>query len=406
MPTTLLGALVLLAALLVLPLVLASRAEAFVYWTNQTDGAIGLANLDGTGVDPRFIDGIRSPGSIALDAGHIYWTGGVDPEDEIPTIARARLDATHVDEALLSAGIFFLPNLPESIAVDENHVYWTEHFEDHPAGLMIPPHGSIGRVNLDGTDPDHKFIARSAKTLVTDVAVDGNHIYWSEYETGSGPTFTSAIGRANLDGTGVDSAFISSPSAAGFTPRQLEVDAGHLYWLNQRMSPYPPTVESIGRASLDGSGVEQSFLAAYGANSLAVDAGYLYWSHPTNIARANLDGTGIEQSFITTGSPVSWIDVNFSLGKLRRDKDKGTAKLTVEVPASGVIKLADTKKLKDAEVRAEAAGEVQLPIVPQGRAKRKLAHKGKAKVKVELTYTPDGGDPEAQTRTLKLIERG
>ena len=172
------------------------------------------------------------------------------------------------------------------------------------------------------------------------------------------------------------------------------------------MSPYPPTVESIGRASLDGSGVEQSFLAAYGANSLAVDAGYLYWSHPTNIARANLDGTGIEQSFITTGSPVSWIDVNFSLGKLRRDKDKGTAKLTVEVPASGVIKLADTTKLKDAEVRAEAAGEVQLPIVPQGRAKRKLAHKGKAKVKVEFTYTPDGGDPEAQTRTLKLIERG
>ena len=31
---------------------------------------------------------------------------------------------------------------------------------------------------------------------------------------------------------------------------------------------------------------------------------------------------------------------------------------------------------------------------------------GKVKVGVEVTYTPDGGQPSTQTATLKLIERG
>ena len=53
-------------------------------------------------------------------------------------------------------------------------------------------------------------------------------------------------------------------------------------------------------------------------------------------------------------------------------------------------------------MRAEAAGEVQLAIKPRGSAKKKLAEHGKAKVKVEVTYTPDGGEPEAQTATLRL----
>jgi hypothetical protein len=57
-------------------------------------------------------------------------------------------------------------------------------------------------------------------------------------------------------------------------------------------------------------------------------------------------------------------------------------------------------------VRAEAAGEVRLPIEPSGRAKRKLAKKGRANVKAEVAYTPDGGEPDTQIAALKLIKRG
>ena len=94
--------------------------------------------------------------------------------------------------------------------------------------------------------------------------------------------------------------------------------------------------------------------------------------------------------------------MNFSLGKLKKANNKGTAKLTLEVPAPGGIALAQTTKVNAAEVRAEAAGKVQLAIKPRGKAKKKLAKKGKVKVGVEVTYTPDGGEPEAQVATLRL----
>jgi hypothetical protein len=129
---------------------------------------------------------------------------------------------------------------------------------------------------------------------------------------------------------------------------------------------------------------------------------FIYWTNYSAIARASLDGSGVDQSFITDVGYPAAIAVNFSLGKLKKDKERGTAQPTVEVPAPGDVALVQTKNLKGAGLRAEAAGEVQLPIKPQGGAKEKLAHKGKAKVKAEVTYTPDGGEPEAQIATLRV----
>lgn len=47
--------------------VVATPANAFVYWTNNSSGTIGRANLDGTGVNQSFITGAYVvPGSLAL----------------------------------------------------------------------------------------------------------------------------------------------------------------------------------------------------------------------------------------------------------------------------------------------------------------------------------------------------
>jgi len=47
--------------------VVATPANAFVYWTNNSSGTIGRANLDGTGVNQSFITGAYLvPGSRAL----------------------------------------------------------------------------------------------------------------------------------------------------------------------------------------------------------------------------------------------------------------------------------------------------------------------------------------------------
>jgi hypothetical protein len=99
---------------------------------------------------------------------------------------------------------------------------------------------------------------------------------------------------------------------------------------------------------------------------------------------------------------------DFSFGTVKRNKRRGTAKLTVEiVEGPGELVLAKTRKVKavDEAVADEGPTEDQLAIKPKGKARRQLNKKGKAKVKAEVTYTPDEGDPNTQSKKLKLKKR-
>jgi phosphotransferase system IIA component len=136
---------------------------------------------------------------------------------------------------------------------------------------------------LDGTAVNKSFIPGG-----DGVAVDAQFIYWTNLGIPGG-----AIGRANLDGTGVNQTFITG---AG-DPQFVAVDGQHIYWSN----PYPSP--DIGRANLDGTSVNSSFISgAPNASGVAVDGQHLYWStlglH--TIGRANLDGTSVNNSFIGT----------------------------------------------------------------------------------------------------------
>ena len=261
--------LALLAALLVSPLALAPRAEAFVYWTNQSDGTIGRADLDGTGVDERS-SAASQPGGRRRGCAARLLDGRVPREMGPRTIARARLDGTgrpdiHPRRRDLSATEI------GSIAVDEDHIYWAEN-SGH--GVLLPPLGSIGRANLDGTGVDQSFIPFPADKAAG-VAVDATT------STGATGDHAPPIGRANLDGTGVDHTFIPFPS--GFTPGAVEVDAAHIYWFNAR-----PTYPSEGTPSVAPTSTEPASTRASSAASgsrhradLAVDAGHIYWAAPT-----------------------------------------------------------------------------------------------------------------------------
>ena len=139
----------------------------------------------------------------------------------------------------------------------------------------------IGRANFDGSNQQ---ILIKAVTGAGDMAVDQGHLYW-------GAPFT--IARADLDGTEVDQDFIAVPGS----PRGIAVDGSHLYWgANLGMT--------IGRANLDGSGVDQSFITTTELTSaVAVDDDHVYWTayqQGATIGRANLDGSGVDHSFIRT----------------------------------------------------------------------------------------------------------
>jgi virginiamycin B lyase len=220
-------------AVLVL-LCVAAPAHAYIYWDNTGNGTIARANLNGTGVNHRFITRAgAAPSNVAVDGAHIYWTReGNNPGTPGP-IGRANLDGTNVDQS-------FITEATGGVAVDGTHIYWTNGY-------------TVGRANLDGTGANQRFITGAANPL--GVAVDGAHIYWTNQGNGT-------IGRANLDGTEVNQSFITRASS----PTGVAVDGAHIYWSNQGKG-------TIGRANLGGTNVDQSFITrADGPFGVAVDA--------------------------------------------------------------------------------------------------------------------------------------
>ena len=79
-------------------------------------------------------------------------------------------------------------------------IYWTND------------NGTIGRANIDGTNPNQAFVTGLADPF--GVAVDYQHVYWADEDQDS-------IGRANLDGTNVQEQFITGASS----PRGIAVSA-------------------------------------------------------------------------------------------------------------------------------------------------------------------------------------
>ena len=272
-------------ALLVVAPTPASHAQV-VYGVD----AIGRATLDGSGVEQSFIPTSHYSTGVAVDADHVYWAGydsSTTPGSY--SIGRANLDGSGVEPRFIS-----LATQPEDVAVDGEHVYWAQRF-----GSSY----SIGRADLDGTDVDESFII-TGTYLLTAVAVDSNHVYWTSL-TPYAIEPTSSIGRANLDGSGVEQSLIKTSSYSF----GLAVDADHVYWTHQGNG-------TIGRANLDGSSVDQGFLTELGGVlGVAVDTNHIYWTtrrrsignEPPQdwvgtIGRANLDGSAAERSFISSES--------------------------------------------------------------------------------------------------------
>jgi hypothetical protein len=149
--------------------------------------------------------------------------------------------------------------------------------------------GTVARANRDGTSPNIRFIFTD-RAGACGVAVDGAHIYWANTGDTNGSSGTT-IGRANLDGTGVNQSFITGAKA----PCGVAVDGAHIYWANESGG-------TIGRANLDATGVDENFISGLASPcGVTLDSAHIYVTNvnTSTIARANLDGTGVNQSFIT-----------------------------------------------------------------------------------------------------------
>jgi hypothetical protein len=62
----------------------APSAKALGIFGSTSSGAIGGAEIDGTGVNQSLITGITGPGGVAVDGTHIHWVS-----NDIPHITSA-----------------------------------------------------------------------------------------------------------------------------------------------------------------------------------------------------------------------------------------------------------------------------------------------------------------------------
>jgi hypothetical protein len=95
----------------------------------------------------------------------------------------------------------------------------------------------------------------------------------------------------------------------------------------------------------------------------------------------------------------------FHFVKLKRNKKKGTATLAILVPGPGTLTLSG-KGLAKQQAGPHGVETVKLAVNAKGKAKKKLSRSGTAKVELTVTFTPTGGDPRTQAKSVKLIRRG
>jgi hypothetical protein len=223
--------------------------------------AIGRANIDGSGSQLNFIP--TTAKWTAVDSGHVYWT-----DTEAGTIGRAQLDGSNPEPSFIS-GL----ESPEGIAVDSGHIYWAEA-RDHEEG-----HGTIGRATLAGGTVEKEFITGASGPH--GLAVNSEFIYWAA---------NNGIGRATIAGGSPEQSFIAGENDWG-----IAVNATNLYWIDQ-----PEFFgSSLYEYGVDGHYVNQGSVDK-GAHGLAVDANHVYWSDGGNgtIVRSELDLSNVDPKFI------------------------------------------------------------------------------------------------------------
>jgi virginiamycin B lyase len=412
----------------VLVLTWPARAGAQVYWSsgngNVTDtpqSIVGRADLDGTEVNPSLVTDYLGQQPIAADANHLYYFS-----EERSAEVRANLDGGEEVE---------LPGAGFVAAIDGEHIYWMTDSE------------TIGRAKLDGSDSEPEFIKGIlGQPEPGGIAVYGGFVYWAGYAGG----FGDAIGRASLSTRTPENGFVEfNPNNGEFNefpantgPRGIAVDEAGIFWTN---NSYDSTVYSIGHVGLVGGTANQDFIpgANVGFAGIAIEGSDLYWdsynesNNERTISRAEVQGADAEGHGVALdlnliklgdGNP-KWLAVDaasspppapppppppipssppnqgpsssFSFGKVKLLKKSGSASLTVALPGPGRLVLKG-KGLITLTEAVKATGNLSLTIKPTKKTAKKLKKSGKAKVTAEVTFTPTGGAPHTESKSLTL----
>ncbi len=131
-------------------------------------------------------------------------------------------------------------------------------------------------------------LASTAAVTALHATPAGAYVYWVNNASHS-------IGRANLDGTGVNQNFI--PAKRGPADGSIAVDSTHIYWTYDTL---PDSEDVIRRARLDGTGVERNFAPVPGEDpvGLAPSGTHVFYGMSSGV-KAIRKSDGVAQNCIT-----------------------------------------------------------------------------------------------------------
>ncbi len=255
-----------------------AQADApMVYWTDSNQGKIQRAELDGSGQE-TWLANLTLPQAIATDGSYLYWT---------ETGAAYRAPISEPSSATQIAD-FGIADRSWGIAVNSTHVYWTESWSAT---------GRLMRAQLDGSSPQAILSGLDSPDGIT---LNSTHVFIAERGD-------ETIVRAELDGSNpVDLITLTSPADVD----SVMVDSTYVYWTDENY--VDPNTGYLGRALLDGSSVNPTFITATGGpvGLFLHNATDLYWTVYRNngpgIWKSSTAGTGVTQIATT---PTGTADV-------------------------------------------------------------------------------------------------
>jgi hypothetical protein len=110
------------------------------------------------------------------------------------------------------------------------------------------------------------------------------------------------------------------------------------------------------------------------------------------------------------GSDIGAIELQpanaITLGTLKRNRKKGTAVQTVDLPTPDAGSVTLTGKFLKTQTQPVADnGVVKLKVIPKSKLRRLLTRKGKARTTEAVTYNPSGQSPNSIARKIKLLKK-
>jgi hypothetical protein len=248
---------------------------------SDPDNSVELAFIDTGSIEcevevegePAFESVLSKPRYVAVDAGHVYWTntGCVDKGNGIPlddggTIGRAEIEGTKVEPSWIEGA-----SNPQGIAVNDTNVYWANRGR-------FPNTQTIARADIEGTPAsvEQEFFQPLISTLPYGVALSPTHVYFTLVQNET-EDVGGYVARVPLAGGGIEFTFVKQNKVRG-----IAVDATNVYWAAEEDEEVGriPIADFPKLGPCEGvPNCTEGFMPVEGAlNGLAVDAQHLYWA--------------------------------------------------------------------------------------------------------------------------------